>query len=184
MNEVLKSISDFVDRCLGPLGTSGSGLEWLHAFLIQITATILLFIAVKYFLWKPINNFLESKKELVDKELSDAKKAKENAISYEESAKDNLEKAKEKVKEMIADAVKTSEARGDEIINDAKAEAKKRLDSANQQIELEIKKQKQDIKDAIVDVAFLAASKIVGKEVDKNKYLSLVEEIIEGKSNE
>lgn len=71
-------------------------------------------------------------------------------------------------------------ARREEIINDAKAEAKRRLDKAQVEIDQEIKNKQQEIQDMIVTTAFAAATRILEHEVDKDKYIQMVNEIIEG----
>ena len=73
----------------------------------------------------------------------------------------------------------------DEAINEAKLEAKRRIELANDEINAEIMQKQNDIKDQIVTIAFMAAEKIVGKEIDKNTYLNEVTNIIDsGLKNE
>ena len=179
MDKIIESISEFVNKCLGPLGAGGFTPDTIRDFLIQIIATILLFIIVRIFLWKPITALLEARKEAIDKELVEAKTARENAVMIEEKLNLEYDKSRLKIQELIAQAVKDGNSIKEEIVSDAKKEAEYRFNNATQEIEFEIKKQQTAIKEQIVSIAFLAAEKIVSHEVDKEKYLEVVTDLIE-----
>lgn len=183
MKEILDGIAQFVNDCLGPLGSSNGSFygwpDWVRDFIIQLLALVILFLIVRFFLWKPVTNFINAKAEAVDSELIKANEiALENQkINDELNAK--MASAEEEIKQLLANANLEGQRRKETIINEAKLEAKRRIDEASTQIDLEVKRQKEDIKQAIVDIAFLAASQIAEREVSKEKYLSLVESIIE-----
>ena len=122
-----------------------------------------------------------------------------NTILYDRE----LEEFKETVKQVAAcgvDAIiaqdlasakiiKEAEAQGnlrkEEIINEAKLEATRRLTMAKEEIEREIAMQEDDIRNQIISIAFLAAEKIVGNQIDQEQYLEAVTKIIEsGMNNE
>jgi len=180
MEEILKDISQFVEECLGPLGGSGELSTWVRDFLIQLIATIILFLVVRIFLWKPITEFLEARKKNMDNELESAKEHNQKALEYEESMKEQNALAKKEIQKLLQEASLQGDLVKQEIIEEAKKEAERRIALANQEIELEIKQKEEDIKNQIVTIAFLAAEKIVGKEIDHNEYLSLVTNIIDG----
>jgi F-type H+-transporting ATPase subunit b len=172
---------------LGPV-TMLSDMEQLTAnsltfavdFGIQICATILLFIAVRFFLWKPITNILEARKAAIDKDLKDAEEAKQNAIEIEDNLRKELAEARAKIKEMLDNAEKDANIKRDEIINQAKEEARRRMDNLDAELEQEKKNMSMQIKKEIVDIAFAAAEKIVAKEIDQSKYLDVVDDILKG----
>ena len=179
--EALESITALVKGGLGPLGNGlNFTLDFAIDFGIQIAATAILFIVVIIFFWKPITKILEKRRDAIDKELDDAKEAKENAIKVKDELDLELENARKQIKEMLDEAEKEANAKRQTIINDAKAEAKSRLENLEHELELEKKNMEKDIKNQIVDIAFLAAEKIVAREIDQEKYLSLVDSIIQG----
>ena len=101
MEEILKDVSDFVNECLGPLSGSGNLSTWMRDFLIQLCATILLFIVVRIFLWKPITNLLEARRSAMDSELESAKEHRNNAIMLEEELKRKHEEAKLEIQKLL-----------------------------------------------------------------------------------
>ena len=185
MEEILKDISQFVNDCLGPLSGSGNLATWLRDFLIQLCATILLFIVVRVFLWKPITNLLEARRSQMDSELESAKNHHNKAVELEEELKRKYDEAKVEIGKLLNDAIAQGNSQKEEIINEAKLEAKRRIELANEEIEAEIMQKQNDIKNQIVTIAFLAAEKIVGREIDKDLYLKEVITIIDsGLNNE
>lgn len=185
MDEILKDVSAFVSECLGPLGNSGNILTWLRDFAIQLIATLILFLVVRFFLWKPLTNFLESRQEKMDKDLAEAEEAKNRAIKLEEELKAKYDAARVEIQKLLKQAEADGNLRRNEIIEEAKNEALRRIAAADEEINRDIAQQEKDIKNQIISIAFLAAEVIVGKEINQEKYLEAVTKIIEsGMNNE
>ena len=183
--EALEKIRTTIQETLGPLyQTSNLTVDRMTQygidFGIQIGATIILFIVVAIFFWKPITKILEQRREVIDKELTDAQKAKDNAIEIEAELNKQLKEAKEKVKEMLDKAEKDANLKRDEIINQAREEAKRRMDNLKVELEQERSSMEKEIRQEIVEIAFAAAEKIVSKEINQDKYLNVVDEILKG----
>ena len=122
--EALVKIRETIQETLGPLyQTTDLTVDRLTQygidFGIQIGATIILFIVVLIFFLKPITKILEQRRQVIDKELTDAQKAKDNAIEIEAELNKQLTEAKQKVKEMLDKAEKDANLKRDEIINQA-----------------------------------------------------------------
>ena len=180
LTEILEDIADMVNKALGPLGNEGFQWSQIRDYLIQLAATLLLFFVIKKFLWKPITNIIETRAKATDKELDDAKAASLRVKELEASLTKEKEEAQLEIKNMIDQAEKDASQRREEIIDSAKAEAKRRLDNVADEIKTEIDSKNKEIKEQIVSIAFAAAEKIVAKEIDHDKYLDTVNEIIDG----
>lgn len=179
IEEAGQQIKEVVEETLGPLANNFQiGGSDVRDILIQLIATIILFIIVRVFLWKPITKILETRRDTIDKELSDAQEAKERAIEIETNLSLELANAKANVKALLDKAEKDGNARREAIINDAKDEARRRLESLEVELKQEKQKMEKEIKQEIVDIAFAAAEKIVSKEIDRNKYLDVVDDIL------
>lgn len=148
--------------------------------LIQLFATIILFIVIRFFLWKPITNILEKRREAMDSALEQAKNSKESAKLLEEELATELANAKASVRDILAKAEKDGNMRRELIISEAKQEAKNRLENLELELEQEKNSMQKQIRQEIVDIAFTAAEKIVAKEIDQDKYMDVVDEILKG----
>ena len=187
LSEAMSEITAAITSGLGPIYLISNPKELLSSLpgtlmdlVIQICATFILFIAVFVFFWKPITKILETRREAIDKELTEAEAAKANAILVEDELRKTLDEAKDKVKEMLDQAVKDANVKKEEIITSAKEEAKRRLENLEFELEQEKKNMESSIKKEIVDIAFAAAEKIVQKEIDQKKYLDVVDDILKG----
>ena len=184
INEAIDEIVATVTNSLGPLAnlTTATTADWLGYLAdigIQLASTIILFIVIRFLLWKPITKILEARRDAIDKELNDAKEAKEQAVKLEEELMLEKKKAQAEIRDLISNAEKEANLRREEIINQAKEEAKKRLANLEDELAIEKANMQQDIKKEIIDIAFAAAEKIVSKEVDKDKYLDVIDDILE-----
>lgn len=184
MQELLKKISELVDKSLGPLGSGGFTFETVRDFLVQFIATILLFFAIRFFLWKPITKLLEERRALVDKELEEVRQHKQSAENIEITLRIAHAEAKIKLREMLDKMQLDGNIEREKIIAEAKLEAARRLELAQEEIVKEIAEQKQEIKNQIVEIAFEVAQKMLGHELDEKRYLSVVHEIIESSLEE
>ncbi len=149
-------------------------------FGIQIVSTILLFLAVRFFLWKPITRLLEARRDAIEKDYHEAELAKANAIETEAKLKEQYSEAQAKIKEILDNAEKEANIRRDEIINSAKEDALRRREALEQELSQERQSLEGQIRQEIVDIAFQAAEKIVGKEINQDKYLDVVDDILKG----
>ena len=123
---------------------------------------------------------LETRKQKIDEELNNAREANMQAQALKEDLEKQLADAQNEVRTIIQSAEMDGNAIKEQIILEAKEEARRRIEASKEDVEREIRNKQQDIKNSIVTIAFDAASKIVEHEVDKEKYLDLVNHIIEG----
>lgn len=179
ISDALESIVSTVEQALGPLAKGFKiGGSDVRDILIQLIATILLFLVVRFFLWKPITNILEKRREAIDKSLEEANTAKENAKQIEAELAMELSNAKTQVKELLDKAEKDGNLRRETIIQGAKDEARRRLENLEIELQQEKKNMEKEIRQEIVDIAFAAAEKIVAKEINHDKYLDVVDDIL------
>ncbi len=180
MSEILEQIADFVDTCLGPLGKNGFNWSQLRDLIIQLCATLILFIIVRVFFWKRITNIIESRRDAIDKELEEAKENSKKVRELVAETQAKLDEAQQLIKNRLDKAEYDANLRRDEIIQEAREEALRRINNAESQIALDIEKANNEIHNQIVEIAMKAAEQILGREIDQDKYLELVNEIIEG----
>jgi F-type H+-transporting ATPase subunit b len=171
MDRVAESIRQFVDSALGVS---------LEEMIIQISATLLLFLIVRFFFWNNITAYLEKRKEAMNEEYDQAKQANADAQSIKETTENELKEIRLSAKGLYDEAKDRGEVERKEIVLKAKADAKKIVDNAHKEINSEIEKARTSINDEIVSVATLMAEKIIKKEIDKDKHKELIDEVTEG----
>lgn len=147
--------------------------------LAAIGNLLILYMILKKFLFKPVNDILKSRAEEVDQIYSEAEvvrtKAEEDKNIYEEK----LKKAKQETDEMIKTAAVRAEHRGNEIINEATKEAENRMRKAEAEISLAKKKAVNEMKDNITDMVITLAQQVVEKEIDTDVHETLIDAAID-----
>ncbi len=146
---------------------------------IQIGATLVLVLVVKFFFWDKVTAFLEARREHMEKALTDAVAEKEEAKALREEAEKTFEQVKQDAKRLLEDA----ESRGDDtrrdIIAKAKEEAVNIRKNAQRDITNELDVARGKLRDEIIDIASRLAEKVIAEEIDKTTYDKLVDEAIE-----
>lgn len=140
--------------------------------------TFIIFLIFRIFLYKPVCNILDKRKELAAKEISEAQAAKEAAEKTEQEYLARLADAKAEAAELVKQATARAQAREEEIISDANRSAAEIRAKAEEAIERDKKRAMNEIKDEISDIVVLAASKVVGKEISAQDNEKLISEFL------
>lgn len=146
--------------------------------LFTLLNFIILFLVAKRFLIGPVLAIIEARQKEIDDMYLEAGCAKDNALALEEEYKQKLSAATETGDRIVKEAVARGQAREDEIIRAANAEASAIMDKAAADIAQEKKKALNDAKDEISDMAIAIAEKVVGRELNAADQESLVDSFI------
>lgn len=131
--------------------------------VVQLGATLVLFLLVKKLLWKPAMNILNERKEKMVKDLDDAKAINEEANLNLKEVKDQMREAKLTSQEIINNSRNEANKIKEEIINQAKIEAQNKIEEADRHIDEKIKEAQAKLHNDIVDVAMVTVNKIMSE---------------------
>ncbi len=148
-------------------------------FIAQILNLFLQMFLIKKFLFKPIREVLEKRKAKADAEISDATKAKEEALAMKAEYEQNMLEARDKANAILADATKTASAKSDEILKEASANAIAIKAKAEKDIEQEKRKAVNELKEEIGGMAMEIAGKVIEREINEEDHNKLINEFIE-----
>lgn len=153
------------------------------SIIIQLIATLILFLAVKYLLWNKITAVLEKKEENERKAFTELENAKEEAENIRKQILIEEQNAKQEGYQIIERAKQKSYIEAEEIVKKAQIDANMRLDEAKEQIQKEVANANESIKKEIIDIAYILAEKIINEEIDESKYDNLINEFIKKEEN-
>ena len=146
--------------------------------------TLLNFLAVffvaKHFLIGPVMKIIQDRQKEIDDLYSDANTAKAEAQAMQSEYQAKLGDAQATSERIVKEAVSRGQAREEEIIRQANAEASAIMDKAAADIAMEKKKAINDAKDEISDLALAIAGKVVGRELNAADQSDLVDAFING----
>ena len=139
---------------------------------------IQMLIIKKFFLDK-ILAVLDQRRNAADKEISDAKTAKDEALSIKKTYEENMLQANAKANEILAAAQTTAAERSEKIIAEAQFSAAQIKSKASADIAQEKKKAINDAKNEISGLAMAIAGKVVERELAESDQQGLIDRFID-----
>jgi len=146
--------------------------------------TLLNFLAVLYvgkrFLWGPVMKIIQDRQKEIDNMYSEADTARSSAMAMEAEYKEKLTVAVETGEQIVKDATVRGQAREEEILRQANAQADAIREKAAADIAMEKKKAINDAKNEISGMAVAIAEKVVGRELKESDQSKLIDDFISG----
>ena len=134
---------------------------------------------VKVFFLDKIKAILDARREAADKEITDAKTAKEEAMVIKAAYEQNMLESKAKAEKILQNAQQSAAQRGEQIIIEAQKTAVAMKQKAEAEIAQEKKRALNDAKDEISEIAMAIASKVVGRELTAADHAKMVDSFID-----
>ena len=147
-------------------------------FIAQICNLFIQMYLIKRFLFKPINNILETRKAMADAEIQNAVQAKEEAHAMKAEYEQNMQDAKNKANEILVSAQKTAAIQSEEMLKEATAQAAALKAKAESDIAQEKRKAVNEIKGEIGGMAMEIAGKVIEREICEEDHEKLIDEFI------
>ena len=147
--------------------------------IAQICNLFLQMYVVKKFFLNKVLAILDARREAADKEIVDAKNAREEAMTIKATYEENMRQAKAEANALLAHAQKTASARSEEIINQAQAQAAVIKEKASAEIAQEKKKAINDAKDEISGISMAIAEKVVERQINAADQMDLINKFID-----
>ena len=139
---------------------------------------IQMLIIKKFFLDK-IVAVLDQRRNAADKEITDAEKAKQEAMDIKKTYEANMLQANTKANEILTSAQKTAAERSEKIIGEAQQAAAQIKSKASADIAQEKKKAINDAKNEISGLALAIAGKVVERELAEEDQAGLIDRFID-----
>ncbi|MFA5353677.1 MAG: ATP synthase F0 subunit B [Thermodesulfovibrionales bacterium] len=141
-------------------GQGSSPMDWVWRFVNFAILVIILAV----FVTKPLKAFLQQRKELIEKAISEAREAKELAARALAEVEERLKVKDSELEEIISSARRSGEKEKDRLVEEGERLKEKILLQAKTNIDFDLKKAKEEIKAEAVQAAMdLAEEKIKGK---------------------
>lgn len=139
---------------------------------------ITMFFVKKFFLNK-IKTIVDARREAADKEISDAKTAKEEAMVIKATYEQNMRESRAEAEKILQSAQQTAAKRGEQIISDAQKTAVAMKQRAEVEIAQEKSRALNETKNEISEIAMAIAGKVVGRELTASDHAKMVDNFID-----
>ena len=156
----------------------GIDAQFLADACILALAVFVLFVILSYLVFNPARDLLRRRQEKIQDNLDSAEKEKKDAEELKREYSGKLQNVEKESEEILSQSRKKALKKETEIIDGAKAEAKRIVDRAEKEIELEKNKMRDDVKTEMIQVAAAMAGKIVSVSLDANEQDQLLQETL------
>jgi F-type H+-transporting ATPase subunit b len=148
--------------------------------IVQIIAFAIVFLTLNAWVYKPMLDMMESRKQKIAQGLEDARVASEARANAEKEAAKVLAEAQVEAGRIVREATERAASAGKDVKAAAEAEAVKAREAAMGEAELERNRILGDLRGQVAALAIAAANKLVGETLDEKKQRALIDEFFSG----
>ncbi len=152
----------------------------LGFLIVQIIGFIILFLTLNAWIYKPMVNMMETRKQKIAQGLEDARVAAEARSDAEKEAAKIIAEAQAEAGKVVREATERAAVAGKDVKAAAEAEVASIRDSAKAEAELERNQILGNLRGQVASLAIAAANKIVGETLDEKKQRALLDEFFAG----
>jgi len=158
---------------MGDIGINVSGL------VAQLINFGILFLLLYFVLYKPVLRMLNERSNKIKESMDQAEEIKEKMTQTEEQVRLQLEAARKEGQNILAQAGQM----GGQLKEGARQEARQEAEAIIARARLEIDRERDEAIDELrrqfVDLAIVAAEKVITETLDKEKHRRLIDEVLE-----
>ena len=148
--------------------------------IVQIIAFTIVFLTLNAWIYKPMLNMMETRKQKIAQGLEDARVAADARANAEKEAAKIIADAQAEAGKVVREATERAESAGKDVKAAAEAEAAKAREAALAEAELERARILGDLRGQVASLAIAAANKLVGEALDEKKQHALLDEFFSG----
>lgn len=159
------------------LGATGEFLN-IGDILATLVIFILLMMLLKKFAWGPLMGIMQQREDLIKSEIETAENSRLESQKMLDEQRSLLKDARTQAQEIVENAKKQGDVSREEIITTARAESGRMKDAAVQEIANERDKAISAVREEVVALSLLAATKVLEKEISEEDNRQLINETI------
>ena len=148
------------------------------SFLINLLALIVLFVVIFFLAYKPVKKFVKARQDYVEGNIRDSEAAKKEYEEKLEQSDALIDEAKKEANVIVDKARLDATAEALRIQEEAKKQAAKQIQDAEETIRLAEKKSRETLQEEIVNVAMDASKQVLGREVNEEDHKRLLDDFV------
>ena len=149
-----------------------------YELFFTLANVLILFLILRKVLFKKIIDVMDARDADIKNNIEAGQKAKEEGMKFKSEYETKIQDARDESQMIVDFARKRAEEKSDTIISEARKEAEYIKQKANNEIAKEKEQAFNNLKSEISEIAVLAASKVIEKDIDTAKHEDLIENFI------
>lgn len=147
-------------------------------FIFTIINTIILFLALRKILFKPVREFMDARQKSIEDSISEAEQLNLEAKQLKEEYRTKLDNIKEEGREIVKAARVRADEQSKEIIKEAQDKSSRMIERAEEEIDREQIKAMNELKDKVTALSLLTAERILETKLDKKEHDKMVQKFV------
>ena len=148
--------------------------------IVQIIAFFIVLLTLNAWVYKPMLNMMETRKQKIAQGLEDARVAAEARADAQKDADKIRAEAQVEASKIVGEATERAAAAANDVKAAAAADIAMARDAAVAEAELERNRILGDLRSQVAALAIAAANKLVGEALDEKKQRALLDEFFSG----
>lgn len=148
-------------------------------FILIAGSFLLLIFLVKKYAWGNISSILDERAEKISSDIDGAEEARKKAEELASKREAELAGSRTEAKTIIENAKETAEKSKSDILAEAKLEAGRLKEKANQEIAQNKAEALQSVKGEVADLTVSLAGKIISQNLDGHAHKELIDQYID-----
>jgi len=148
-------------------------------FILIAGSFLLLIFLVKKYAWGNLTNILDERAEKISSDIDGAEAARKKAEELASKREAELAGSRSEAKTIIENAKETAEKSKADILAEAKLEAGRLKEKANQEIAQNKAEALQSVKGEVADLTVSLAGKIISQNLDSHAHKELIDQYID-----
>ncbi|MCP8993354.1 F0F1 ATP synthase subunit B [Streptococcus sp. CF9-1] len=148
-------------------------------FILIAGSFLLLIFLVKKYAWGNITSVLDERAEKISSDIDGAEEARKKAEELASKREAELAGSRTEAKTIIENAKETAEKSKADILAEAKLEAGRLKEKANQEIAQNKAEALQSVKGDVADLTISLAGKIISQNLDGQTHKELIDQYID-----
>ncbi len=140
---------------------------------------VVLLLVLRKWAWGPIVKGLQAREDGIKKDIEDAKSGRIEAEELLDKYKQQMDEASKEVQRKFSAANERANALFEQRKGEIETELDAMKDKAKSEIELERQKAVQELRQEVVEIAIIAAGKVIGQALKAEDHRDLIEREIE-----
>lgn len=151
----------------------------LGNIIITTGSVLVLYWLIRKFAWKQLTGIFEERAQKINNDIDEAESARKQAEDLAQKRQAELNAAKDDAAKIIDDAKETGQAQGSKIVADARADAERLKEKANQDIAQNKAEALSSVKGDVADLTVLLAEKVMAKNLDRSAQSDLIDQYLD-----
>ncbi len=151
----------------------------LPQILINIVGFLLLFGLLSKFLYQPIQNVLEERRQRVHQDLEAAARHRLDMEQRQRELEERLSQIESEVRDRMQAAEREAQQVRAQMLAEATGERERVVEAGLAELRREREKAMVEIRDLVADLAITAAAKIIEQELDLEAHRAMIDDIVE-----